>query len=454
MDETAKTKVLIASRNTEETAKFRRNLEETFEVFSITAPDYPKEALRIFDIVLIDHDFTEHSGIDYLNVVINAVHIPVLMLTPPDDASCAIEAIRAGAFNYVVKFGRYDEILPIAIHEAISRFSEQEKMKETIIVLKERIAELEGLLGNMHRQNGAPVEHHSSSGNGGNGGNNNVNIVKEIVNRFRQGEINLPSLPQINRKFQELINQGADYRQISDLLKQDLAIASKLIMVSNSAFYRGVEINRTLEQAVSRLGISVTRQYVNIISNRALYTVSKKKYLPMIERLWRHSLASAYACQLVAATREDKEQFDNDLFITGLLHDIGKLILIQVISELEAKGKFAKEIPVEDVVKIAEAYHGQFGSALLKRWQFSNECIGVAQHHDNLRNADPISRELLVTHLANQLAKASGFMFANEDVPEIGMSESAQSLKIDPDTIASMKKNVVAYMDDVGKLLS
>jgi hypothetical protein len=64
----------------------------------------------------------------------------------------------------------------------------------------------------------------------------------------------------------------------------------------------------------------------------------------------------------------------------------------------------------------------------------------VAQHHDNLRNADPISRELLVTHLANQIAKASGFMFANEDVPEIGMSESAQSLNIDPDTIASMKK--------------
>lgn len=454
MDETGMTKVLVASKNTEEIAKFRKSLEETFEVFSITAPDYPKEALRMFDIVLIDHNFTEHSGIDYLNEVTNAVHIPVLMLTPPDDASCAIEAIRAGAFNYVVKFGHYDEILPIAIHEAIARFSEHEKMKETIVALKERIAELEALLGNMRRQNGISVEYHSSSGNGTSGRSNNVNVVKEIVNRFRQGEINLPSLPQINRKFEELINRGADYRQISDLLKQDLAIASKLIMVSNSVFYRGVEINRTLEQAVSRLGISVTRQYVNVISNRALYTVSKKKYLPMIERLWRHSLASAFACQLVIATRDGKEQFDNDIFITGLLHDIGKLILIQVISELEVKGKFAKEIPVEDVVKIAETYHGQFGSALLKRWQFSNECIGVAQYHDNLRNADPISGELLVAHLANQLAKASGFMFADDDIPDIGMSESAQSLKIGPEAIGSMKNEIVAYMDEVGKMLA
>lgn len=105
-------------------------------------------------------------------------------------------------------------------------------------------------------------------------------------------------------------------------------------------------------------------------------------------------------------------------------------------------------------VKIAETYHGQFGSALLKRWQFSNECIGVAQHHDNLRNADPVSGELLVAHLANQLAKASGFMFADGDVPDIGMSESAQSLKIGPEIITSMKKEIVAYMEDVGKMLS
>jgi HD-like signal output (HDOD) protein len=281
-----------------------------------------------------------------------------------------------------------------------------------------------------------------------------VDIVKEIVNQFRQGEINLPSLPQINRKFQKLINQAADYRQISDLLKQDLAITSKLIMVSNSAFYRGVEINRTLEQAVSRLGISVTQQYVNVISNRALYTVSKKKYLPMIERLWSHSLASAYACQLVAAMCGDKGRSDSARFVTGLLPDIGKLILIQVISELEVKGKFAGEIPVENVVKIAETYHGQFGSALLKRWQFSNECVGVAQHHDNLDDAGPVSGELYVVHFANQLAKVSGFAFANGDMPDIEMSESAQSLKIDPETVASMKKDVAAYMDNVGKMLS
>jgi HD-like signal output (HDOD) protein/DNA-binding NarL/FixJ family response regulator len=443
-------KILIASKNVEEIVKFKKSLEENFEVFSIVAPDYPQEALDVFDLVLIDHGFTDGSGIDYVEAVINAVHVPVLMLTPPDDANCAIEAIRAGAFNYIVKFGRYEEILPTAINEAISRFNEQEKMKATIAALKKRIAELEELPGIKPQETASAGPEVSSD----NKGKNNVDIVKEIVTRFKQGEINLPSLPKINMKFQELIDRGADYRQISELLKQDVAIASKLIMVSNSPIYRGIEPNQTLEQAVSRLGIGVTQQYVNVISNRALYTVSNKKYLPMILRLWYHSLASAYACQIVAGLSEQKTQFDSDPFIMGLLHDIGKLILVQVIGELESKGGFGAEIPVEEVVRIAEAYHGQFGSALLKRWQFSKACTGAALHHDNLHEADPISKELLIVHFANLLVKGLGFVFTDCDIPDIGASESAHFLKIDPETIVSTKKNVATYMEDVGKILS
>lgn len=443
-------KVLIASNNSDEIKKFRKCLEGSFDVFSIIAPDYPKEELRQLDLVLVDHSFGDNAGVEYVTQVIEAAHIPVLMLTPPDDASCAIEAIRAGAFNYIVKFGPYEEILPVTIDEAISRFNEQEKMKATIIALKKRIMELEEQLS------GIPNESVDSPGVRSTDGKakGNADIVKEIVSRFKQGEINLPSHPQINIKFQELINNGADYRQISALLKRDVAIASKLIMVSNSPFYRGVETNKTLEQAIARLGISVTCQYVNVISNRALYTVNKKKYLPMIERLWHHSLACAQACQVLTSLPDQKMQFETDPFIMGLLHDIGKLILIQVIGELEGKGKFATEISIEEVENIAEAYHSQFGTALLKRWQFSNGYTGVAQYHDNIQEADPISREMLVVHFANILVKELGFVFKQSNINGVETCESAQFLKIEPATIASMKKNVAAYMDDVGILLA
>jgi HD-like signal output (HDOD) protein len=277
--------------------------------------------------------------------------------------------------------------------------------------------------------------------------------VKEIVSRFKQGEINLPSNPQINMKFQELTDRGADYRQIAELLKQDVAIASKLIMVSNSPVYRGIDVNRTLEQAISRLGISVTQQYVNVISNRALYAVNQKKYVPSIERLWQHSLSCAYACQAVAKIIGKKDQLDDDPFILGLLHDIGKLILLQVIGELEMKGKFGGEIPLEEGLRIAEAYHGQFGSALLKRWKFSNGCTRAALYHNSLHDADPISKELLIVHFANLLVKGLGFVFAGGSIAEVETAESAQFLKIDREMIATIKEDTVKYMEEVGRIL-
>ena len=441
-------KILIASRDNDEIIRCKGCLEKSFNVYSIT-PDFPVESLSVFDLVLVDHGFTDCSGIDYIGQVLAVTHIPILMLTPPDDPKCAIDAIRAGAFNYIVKFGHYEEVLPVAIDEAISRFNEQEKMKTTITALKKRIAELEELLGTMPQ---ATIEkaHGVSSGNGG---NKNTDIVKEIVSRFKQGEINLPSNPQINIKFQELTDRGADYRQIAELLKQDVAIASKLIMVSNSPVYRGIDVNRTLEQAISRLGISVTQQYVNVISNRALYAVSQKKYVPSIERLWQHSLSCAYACQAVAKIIGKKVQLDNDPFILGLLHDIGKLILLQVIGELEMKGKFGGEIPLEEGLRIAEAYHGQFGSALLKRWKFSNGCTGAALYHDNLHDADPISKELLIVHFANLLVKGLGFVFADGSIAEVETAESAQFLKIDREMIATIKEDTVKYMEEVGRIL-
>ena len=68
----------------------------------------------------------------------------VLILTPPDDAKCAFEAVRMGAFNYVVKVGNYYDLLNLLVNEAINKYNERDQMRETIIALKSRVSELEG----------------------------------------------------------------------------------------------------------------------------------------------------------------------------------------------------------------------------------------------------------------------------------------------------------------------
>jgi hypothetical protein len=175
-----------------------------------------------------------------------------LVLTPPDNPRCAIDAIRAGAYNYIVKFGEFHELLNLSISEAIDKFGQIEQMRQTIISLKERIAELEEEFGQTARPQGfvdeVPVEPQKKS-----------TIINEIAVRLKQGEINLPSIPEINVKFRQLLDAGADCREIADLLKQDVAISSKLIGVSNSAMYRGMSENKNLEQCIARPGMQTTQ---------------------------------------------------------------------------------------------------------------------------------------------------------------------------------------------------
>lgn len=64
-----------------------------------------------------------------------------------------------------------------------------------------------------------------------------------------------------------MINKGANLQEIGDLLKQDAAISFKLISIANSVYYRGVVESKTLGQAISRLGLNTTRQYVEAVTN-------------------------------------------------------------------------------------------------------------------------------------------------------------------------------------------
>lgn len=427
--------VLVANNNLVEIHHLKETISQDFKVSIITSPKELNEHLKKCDLMLLDHNFTEHSGLDFLREIVKKSHLPVLMATPPDDARCATEAMKIGAHNYVVKIGDYHDVLNLMIKEAIEKFNEREQMKQTIVALKNRVNELEGLLGIADKEAQVPPS------------KTKVSIVEDIISRFKAGEINLPSLPQINIKFKELFNKGAGLREFVDLLKQDVAISSKLISVSNSAYYQGVVENKTLEQAVSRLGLNTTRQYVEAISNRALYTTANKKYVTLIEELWEHSLSCAYASQIVSELIKQKQP--DELFTMGLLHDIGKLVLLQIVGELEVKGKLGEEVDRVELFDTLERYHGKFGATLLKRWQFSNVYTQIAMYHDNIEESDPISKELLVVHFANLLVKSMGYGQGQQSEVDLEGADSTRLLKLNPAVIDEIKDQAKGRMEEM-----
>lgn len=227
------------------------------------------------------------------------------------------------------------------------------------------------------------------------------NLIEEISNALKGDKVNLPSLPDINTRLKEMTQKQINTAEITDLLKKDMLIASSLISLSNSPLFRGVGKNKTLEEAIGRLGIDQTFKHVEMLCQRALYSDVSKKYSAYVENLWKHAQACAYAAQFVADHL--RVSFLEDPFTLGLVHDIGRLILLQIIGKLEEAGPTGDDVDENILYPTLDAHHGEFGAALLGKWGFSETFANVAKYHDCPDKADRMSAELALISFVNVL---------------------------------------------------
>ena len=387
-----------------------------------------------FSLIMLDINLPEMDGIMVLSEIRRAEHyltIPesqqaiVLMVTSYGDKDRIVACAQSGCDDYIVK--PFDDD-----------------------IIRQKLSKL-GIIDPQPTPLPEKEDHMDPPPAGG-------SLLVDNIYSFLNGrEIRLPSLPKIRAKFREMITTGAVFQQISNLLKKDVAISVELIRMSNSAFYRGVKINKSLEQAISRLGYAAAEQVVKEMLDREFYSMKTKKYRRLIERLWRHSLACAYASEFTATLVNRK--LSEDMFSMGLLHDIGKLALLQVISEIERRGSSKKSIPEDKLVNTINDHHCFFGAKILEKWKYADSFIHCAQYHGNLEHEEEedISTELLIVHFSNQVAKSIGYDFGTETQPEpdidLENSESAHLLKLTPFEISDTRDKVVEDMKTALELL-
>jgi HD-like signal output (HDOD) protein/CheY-like chemotaxis protein len=286
-------------------------------------------------------------------------------------------------------------------------------------------------------------------------------FIDSISSIFEKRKINLPTLPGIQVKFREMIIKGAISHQLANLLKIDVAISTELIRLSNSVYCRGLTADKSIEQAISRLGLSATVQLVAELSNREYFSMKTPKYRALIEQFWKHSIASAYAAEIASGLLNLK--LAADPFFMGLLHDVGKLALLQIMAEMEQKGKLNGGATKAKLVGTLREYHCQFGAKLLEKWRYSKSYVHSALYHEDV-NYEPeneaekeedIPPELLVVHFANLLAKSVGHDLNADNVQPIDLEniESTTLLKLNQDQITQTQQAVHKEMEAVEDLL-
>jgi putative nucleotidyltransferase with HDIG domain len=194
----------------------------------------------------------------------------------------------------------------------------------------------------------------------------------------------LPSLASITSRLRELLEMdNLDTARIAELIRRDPSLSEAVLHVVNSVFYGLRQKVRSVEEAVSYLGMQQIRQLILIapVMEEFQKLLGNENY-PW-RGFWQHSLATALITHELVECLEKRE--DDLSYLAGLLHDIGKIVMasafpvhfrvIQHRVQRTGGGLASAEI---DVLGLD---HGRLGALYLRNHKLVGEIVGAAEFH-------------------------------------------------------------------------
>jgi len=223
----------------------------------------------------------------------------------------------------------------------------------------------------------------------------------------------IPSLPAIVYKVMQLINdENSNAVDFEELIVKDQALTARMLRMVNSSFFSLSRKVNSISDAVVYLGHNTIKSLVLGASTSNLFKKSLKVYGYQKEGLWQHANLVAALARYVAKSANLTPAEVENCYVSGLLHDIGKLILGPFVEQYA--DRFAPVITANESLSQAEKEilgfdHGEIGGILLTNWKLPKNLVESVTLHHFPENATVNPRETLVISLANNLSNRLGF---------------------------------------------
>lgn len=191
-------------------------------------------------------------------------------------------------------------------------------------------------------------------------------------------------------------NPATTAADLKRVMSHDPALVARILKTINSSFYRLAAPINAIDRAIVLMGLKAVKNIAVAASMGQLFRGVKLCGNFTAKDVWRHCIAVAVVARELA--RQAHPALTEEAFLTGMVHDMGLLVSLQLwpeklasVCEIAQRQESAHPSLCEIEQDLLGVDHQQLGAALAEQWKFPPACIAVAGHHHDQADSVPAS---------------------------------------------------------------
>jgi HD-like signal output (HDOD) protein len=284
--------------------------------------------------------------------------------------------------------------------------------------------------------------------------------IEKRISLLKKHTDTLAPLPTTVNKVLEVC-QRADPSpgDLNRIISLDPVLVGKVLKLVNSAYYGLRQEITSLVHAIIMLGINTVKNLV--LSTAILNKYKSKKHFKVLDSygFWRHSLGVGVTSKLIAKKRNVVANRLEEFFISGLLHDIGKIPQNSLFPDLYQEVLHQSQTHEQPLYLVENQLigfsHAYCGQLVTEHWQLGAAIVEACSHHHDLDAYSGKYKEVIYTvALANFYVNDSGMGHAGNQYPQEIDEKITDSLKFGPDELAMHQEEITAEVKNAEAFLN